>query len=209
MSNKYPFKLQPLPWDKTTLKSFLSSEAITAHYNLHHAQYVTKMNQLAKEYPELQDLSLAEIVNRYSNTIQNMAAQILNHDFFWNTLSPSGGNPKGGLYKLIVEQFGSYDKFVLDFNNKVNNFFGSGWVWLVFDPQTSFLMIVDGPNAYSPIMNGYIPLLVIDVWEHSYYLDYKSDKKSYVENFWKFINWNRIEKIAREQIFGEDYDIVT
>lgn len=198
------FKLVPLPWPRDALKPFLSEKAVTLMYDGYYYKHIQKLNALAREYPELQRQDVAEITLNYpSGTLfNNVAAEILNHEFFFRCLSPNGGIPSGRLYQTIVQQFQSFESFVLQFTERAVNHFGSGWVWLVFDPTTKFLNIVDGDNAYNPIMDGLIALLCLDLWEHAFLLDYGVDKRSYVNNFWKFINWLIIEQIAAEQIFG-------
>jgi len=201
-ADRFVFKLPPLPWPTNSLEPFLSQAAIDLHYDGHHRGYVEKMNSLAREYPELQNLSLEQIIQRYPGVVYNIAAQIVNHDFFWKCLSPNGGSPTGNTYALIQTQFQSYDNFIREFTDRAVNHFGSGWIWLAFNPSTKFLMIIDGHDAYNPITDGYIPLLVIDVWEHAYYVDYQIRKREYVNNFWKVVNWKYVETIAQERIFG-------
>jgi Fe-Mn family superoxide dismutase len=198
------FKLVPLPWQRNALIPFLSENAITLMYDGVYRDHVDKLNVLSHQYPELQQQSLTQIIVNYplQTPFNNLAGEILNHEFFFRCLSPKGGNPSGRLYQTIVQQFQSFEKFVSQFTEKAVNHFGSGWVWLVFDPTTTFLNIVDGDNAYNPIIDGLIVLLGLDLWEHSYILDYGVDKCNYVNNFWQFVNWNVIDQIASEQIFG-------
>lgn len=199
--DRFEFKLPALPWSKSSLEPFLSGEAITVHYN-EHKNYVDKMNSLAREFPELQDFTLEEIVHRYTGVIQETAAQVVNHNFFWKCLSSNGGMPSGNLYAFIRGQFESFERFVQLFTKRALDHTGSGWVWLVFDPSTRFLLVVDGHDTYNPIVDGYIPLLALDIWEHSYFIDYRTQKDEYVNNFWKVVNWNYVATIARERIFG-------
>lgn len=200
-SDRFEFQLRALPWPKDSLQPFLSPEAITTHYDGHHQAYVNKMNNLAREFPNLQKYNLEEIVQRNVGIVRDIAAQIVNHNFFWKCLSSKGGLPNGNLYQLIKNQFGSYENFMKEFTNQSVDHFGSGWTWLLFDPSSKFLMILDGHDAYNPIIDGYIPLLVLDVWEHAYYVDYKNRKREYVENFWNFVNWDYVNTIANERIF--------
>lgn len=198
------FKLVPLPWERDALSPFLSEDTITLIYDGYYKKHIDQLNVLARQYPELQQQTVSQIVVSYpSGTLfNNVAAEVLNHQFFFRCLSSNGGSPSGRLYQTIVQQFQSFESFVLQFTERAVNHFGSGWVWLVFDPTTSFLNIVDGNNAYNPIVDGYIALLCVDVWEHAYILDYGVDKRSYVNNFWRFINWIVVEQIAAESIFG-------
>lgn len=203
-SETITFKQVPLPWKRDALEPFLSEEAITLIYDGYYRKHIDQLNILARQYHELQRQSVSQIVINYpSGTLfNNLAAEILSHEFFFRCLSLNGGNPSGRLYNMIIQQFQSFESFVLQFTDRAVNHFGSGWIWLVFDPSTNFLNIVDGDNAYNPIIDGYIPLLCLCVWEHSFLLDYGVDKRSYVNNFWKFVNWTFSEQIAAEQIFN-------
>ena len=196
------FRLIPLPWPNNALEGFLSERIINLLYDGYYTNEVDIMNSFAQQYPELRSMSLENIIMTYTGRIRDTAAEILNHEFFMRCLSPQGGVPSGRLYQTILQQFKSFDNFLLQFTDRAVNHFGSGWVWLVFDPNSTFLMIVDGINAYNPIMDGYIPLLCLDVWEHAYLLDYGFDKRAYVNKFWKYVNWTYMEEIASDAIFG-------
>lgn len=194
------FPVQPLPWRTDSFPDFLSPSSLASHYELYR-QVIAKMNQFAQQYPELQQLSLAQIANDYLGEIGETAAQAVNHEFFWRILSPTGGVPSGRLYQFIIDVFDSFPNFVEKFNERALTQFGSGWVWLVYDPGTNFLLIDDGDKSYNPGVNGYIPLLALDLWEHSYYPDYGTNKRDYINNFWRYINWSHIEQIAAEHVF--------
>lgn len=198
------FHLIPLPFLRNAYSPFLSENAITLIYDGYYRNHVDRLNTLARQYPELQSQSVGQIILNYpvKTPFNNLAAEVLNHELFFRYLSPKGGVPSGQLYQTIVQQFKSFESFILQFTERAVNHFASGWVWLVYDPKTTFLMIIDGDNAYNPILDGYIPLLGLDVWEHAYILDYGINKRSYVDRFWKFVNWTYIEEIASEQIFG-------
>ena len=196
------FRAQPLPWRTDSFPGFLSPNSLDAHYELYRRD-IEQMNRFAQQVPALQQLSLAQIANDYLGEIGKTAAQAVNHEFFWRILSPpfQGGVPSGRLYQSIVDEFGSFPAFIQKFNERAANQFGSGWVWFVYDPSSDFFLIDDGGDAYNPGVNGYIPLLALDLWEHSYYPDYGMDKRNYINNFWRYINWSYIEQIAAEQIF--------
>jgi superoxide dismutase, Fe-Mn family len=198
------FTILPLPWKRNDLVPFLSEKSITLHYDTYYREHVVEMNLLAAAFPELQSQTLPQIILTYpiGTPFNNTAAEILNHEFFFRCLSPNRSVPSGRLYQTIIQQFKSFEDFTSQFTDRVVNHFGSGWVWLVYDSTTSFLMIIDGNNAYNPILDGYIPLLALDIWEHSYYIDYATNKREYVNNFWNFVNWPFSEEIAAEQIFG-------
>ncbi len=201
MAESVPFTVQPLPWRVDSLAGFLSPQNINAHYELYR-RYIERLNQFARENPQLGSLTLAEIAQQFTGPIGNNAAQAVNHEFFWKCLSPNGGVPSGQIYQFILNQFGSFSEFVRQFNERAINHFGSGWVWLFYDPTTNSLSVIDGDDAYSPLIDGYIPLLTLDVWEHAYYLDYLKEKQQYTNNFWRYVNWSYIEEITADHIFG-------
>lgn len=190
------FSLSPLPWESNSLGRFLSSEAITIHYERHHKSYIDKLNSYVSEYPNLRNLKIDDIIKTNVGVVGETASQVLNHEFFWKCLTPSNFLPHGVILEKIQNQYESFDNFKKEFSDRANEHFGSGWIWLAYDPITRFLMIIDGHDAYNPILDGYIPLLVLDVWEHAYYVDYKTDRKEYVNNFWKVINWNFVNDNA-------------
>ena len=192
-----------LPWDRNSLIPFLSESTVTFIYDTYYHNCVNNLNNLSNQYPELKQQNVPQIISNYpSRTLfNNVASEILNHEFFFRCLSPNRDIPSGRLYNTIIQQFKSFENFIQQFTDRVINHFGSGWVWLVFDPTSKFLNVVDGDNAYNPIADGYIPLLALDIWEHAYIFDYGIDKRDYVNNFWQFINWKYVEQIASERIF--------
>lgn len=201
MSQRYPFTLRALPWPKDAVGSFLREENITVHYDRFQKSYVDRLNMMAEKYPELQNFSLEEIVQQYIGDAANFAAQILNHDFFWKSLSAQSGVPNDRVGRMIKNDYGSMDNFVKAFNESAMSSFGSAWNWAVFDPTTERILIVLGQDAYNPIKDGYIPLFCLDLWEHAYYYDYINDRKSYLERFWRVLNWSNVEAIADKFIF--------
>jgi Fe-Mn family superoxide dismutase len=208
MSSFEVFKPEPLPWSKDAFPNFLSERSLTLYYDGVYLSSVREMNSLARQYPQLQSQSLVQIANDHVGKIRDTAAEILNHQFFFRCLTPGGGPastgqtvPSGRLYHELVQQFGTFEKFMQEFTEKAVNHFGSGWIWLTFDPKSGFLQIIDGDNAYNPILDGLIPLLALDIWEHAYYLDYITNKRAYVGNFWKVVNWEFVEKVAAEQVY--------
>ncbi|MHB1774344.1 MAG: superoxide dismutase, partial [Acidimicrobiales bacterium] len=113
-----------------------------------------------------------------------------------------GGVPRERIYSLLNQQFGSVQNFIDLFSERAIKHFGSGWVWLVYDPTNQILQVIDGQDAYNPLVDGYVPLLNLDLWEHSYYLDYQTNRKGYIHNFWNYVNWNFIENNLLETLFG-------
>ena len=158
------------------------------HYGKHHQTYVTNLNKLIKG-TEFENLSLEEIVKKSSGGVFNNAAQVWNHTFFWNSLSPQGGGaPTGALGDAINAKWGSFDKFKEEFAKIAVGTFGSGWAWLVKKADGS-LDIVSTSNAATPLTTDAKALLTIDVWEHAYYIDYRNARPKFVEAYWNIVNW--------------------
>lgn len=185
--------LPALPYAQDALKPHISKETLEFHYGKHHQTYVTNLNNLIKG-TEFADMSLEDIVKKSSGGIFNNAAQIWNHTFYWNGLSPNGGGqPSGKLADAINSTFGSFDKFKEEFTKTAVTTFGSGWGWLVKNADGS-LALVSTSNAGNPMTSGQIPLLTCDVWEHAYYIDYRNVRPKYVEAFWNLVNWDFVAK---------------
>jgi len=181
-------KLPELPYAKDALAPIISAETIEYHYGKHHATYVANLNKLIVG-TEFANLSLEEIVKKSSGGLFNNAAQVWNHTFYWNCLSPKGGgDPTGPLADALVKSFGSFGAFKEKFAATAVGTFGSGWAWLVLNTDGS-LGIESSSNAGTPITAGKKPLLTCDVWEHAYYIDYRNARASYVEKFWQRVNW--------------------
>lgn len=184
------FTLPPLPYKRDALKPYISEETLDYHYGKHHATYVTKLNGFADSDPALAAKSLEEIIKTSSGGIFNNAAQIYNHTFYWNSLSPSGGGaPSGKIADLINRDFGSFEDFQKVFSDTAANHFGSGWVWLI-QKEDGKLAIEQGHDAGCPLTEaGQTPILTCDVWEHAYYIDYRNVRPDYLSAFWKLVNW--------------------
>jgi Fe-Mn family superoxide dismutase len=183
------FELPPLPYEKTALAPHISSETLDYHYGKHHQAYVTKLND-AIPGTEYEGKSLEDIIKTSSDSVFNNAAQIWNHTFYWHSLSPNGGGePKGTLADAINAKWGSYEKFVNDFSAKAAGNFASGWTWLVKTADGG-LDIVNTDDAGCPLTGDSTALITCDVWEHAYYVDYRNARPSYVEAFFKLVNWD-------------------
>ncbi|NOZ08679.1 MAG: superoxide dismutase [Fe] [FCB group bacterium] len=181
-------KLPELPYAKDALEPHISSETLEYHYGKHHQAYVNNLNNLIPG-TEYADLDLEEIIKRASGGLFNNAAQVWNHSFYWNCLSPAGGGePVGELADKISATFGSFAEFRAQFSKKALTTFGSGWAWLVKNADGS-LEITSTSNAGSPLTEGKTPLLTCDVWEHAYYVDYRNARAKYIEAFWNLVNW--------------------
>jgi superoxide dismutase, Fe-Mn family len=182
-------QLPQLPFPMDSLQPHISKETLEYHYGKHHQTYVTNLNNLIKG-SEFENLSLEDIVRKASGGIFNNAAQVWNHTFYWNSLSPTGGGePTGDLAKAIAAKFGSVDAFRDAFTKSAAGNFGSGWTWLVKKSDGS-VDIVNTSNAATPLTTADKPLLTCDVWEHAYYIDYRNARPKYLEAFWKLVNWD-------------------
>ncbi len=183
------FTLPPLPYDRHALEPHISAETLDLHYGKHNQTYVDKLNGLI-EGTDFADQSLEEIVKTSDGAVFNNAAQMSNHDIYWQCMSPNGGGePSGALAEKINATFGDFATFKQQFTDAAVNVFGSGWAWLVQQPDHS-LAIKTTSNAGTPITEGDTPLLACDMWEHSYYVDYRNARPKYMEAFWSVVNWD-------------------
>ena len=189
--------LPDLPYAKNALEPHISARTLEFHHDKHHKAYVDNANKLL-EGTDLARLDLEAIIKKAAGDpskagIFNNAAQVWNHSFYWKCMKPGGGGaPTGAIAQKINAGFGSYEKFVEEFKNAGATQFGSGWAWLVLDGSS--LKITKTPNAENPMVQGMKPLLVVDVWEHAYYLDYQNRRPDYLTTFvdklisWDFVN---------------------
>lgn len=183
------FTLPPLPYALDALAPTISKETLEFHYGKHHQTYVTNLNNLVAG-TEFESASLEDVVKKSSGGVFNNAAQIWNHTFYWNSLSPNGGGePTGKLLEGINAKWGSVAAFKEAFNKSAAGNFGSGWTWLVKKADGS-LDIVNTSNAATPLTTADVPLLTCDVWEHAYYIDYRNARPKYLESFWAIVNWD-------------------
>ncbi len=181
--------LPDLPYAMDALEPLMSRETLSLHHGKHQATYVEKLNGLI-EGTEFSDAALSDIVTNASGGIFNNGAQAWNHAFFWNCLRPDGGgDPQGDLASAIERDFGSADALRKEFSNQLTTLFGSGWVWLAKDSDGK-LSIEARSNAGNPLSDGKLPVLTCDMWEHAYYVDYRNQKKDYIDAFWQLVNWD-------------------
>ncbi|MDD3793202.1 MAG: Fe-Mn family superoxide dismutase [Candidatus Gracilibacteria bacterium] len=183
------FELPKLPYEKNALEPYISAETLEYHYGKHHQAYVTNLNNLIVG-TEFENMSLEEIIKKSSAGIFNNAAQVWNHTFYWNCLSPNaGGVANGEVGKMIDRDFGSFENFKEKFSASAIGNFGSGWTWLVLNSENK-LEIYNTSNAATTLTTDKKALLVVDVWEHAYYIDTRNARPKYVENFWNLVNWD-------------------
>jgi superoxide dismutase, Fe-Mn family len=186
---KMKHELPKLPYSNDALAPHISPETIAFHYGKHHLAYINKLNELL-EGSELAGMPLIELIKITSGPTFNNAAQAFNHEFYWNSLSPKGGGkPTGDIADAINAVWGSFEAFREKFSQAAVSNFGSGWTWLTRNPRGQ-LDIVNTGNAGNPITEGHTPILTLDVWEHSYYVDYRNARAKYVEAFWNLVNWD-------------------
>lgn len=193
------FVLPKLPFSPRSLEPFVSSETLEFHYGRHHKAYIEKLNRLVQD-SRFREASIEDIIRQAEpGALFNNAAQAWNHTFFWNCLAPekSGEMISSHLAKALKDSFGSIEKFQEDFASKALGLFGSGWAWLARDARGS-LEIVCTENAGLPQRQNLSPLLTCDVWEHAYYIDYRNERKKYLDAFWGCVNWNFVSECFDE-----------
>jgi Fe-Mn family superoxide dismutase len=190
--------LPPLPYPPGALAPSISENTISFHYGKHHQAYLNNMIKMIAGTP-FEKAPLEEVIRATAGKpdqagLFNNAAQVYNHTFYWNSMTPGGGGePQGRLAALLKDSFGGYGKFVEAFSNAAATQFGSGWAWLV--QEGGKLKVVKTPNAETPITMGVRPLITIDVWEHAYYLDYQNRRADYIKAFVdRLLNWSFAEK---------------
>jgi Fe-Mn family superoxide dismutase len=187
------YELPPLPYDMSALEPYISRETLEYHYGKHHAAYVNNLNKLVGD-TAFAGASLEDIVMKAEGGIFNNGAQVWNHTFYWNCMSPEGGGePSGALMNAITSDFGSFEAFKEKFSMASATLFGSGWAWLV-KSASGKLEIVQESNAGNPLRSGKEPIMTLDVWEHAYYIDKRNRRPAYIDDFWNLVDWETIGK---------------
>nr|WP_291233845.1 superoxide dismutase [Frisingicoccus sp.] len=202
MKQTYPFDLMPLPYDYDALEPYMDAETLHYHHDKHLKTYVDNLNTLLKDQPLYQSWTLEELLTRLDELpeelrqpVMNNAGGVYNHQLFFETMhTPVNENP---MEPYLQKAFGSYENFVKSMSDHALSQFGSGYAWLVINPDHQ-LEILNTPNQNNPISNGNIPLLCVDVWEHAYYLKYKNLRKDYVTNWFHLINWQEVYRKAQK-----------
>lgn len=195
-------ELKKLAYEYDALEPVISKETMTFHHDKHHQAYVDTANKLLegtgyeeKSCPKclLKDIeNITDDPDKKQKLINNLGG-VLNHNLFWDTMTPGGSSePVGDLKKAIEEKFGSFDAFKKEFEEAGKGQFGSGWAWLVV--SDAGLEVISTKNQDNPILCGKTPLLGNDVWEHAYYLDYQNARAKYLEEWWKVVNWDVVEE---------------
>ena len=197
-------KLPELGYSYDNLEPHIDKETMEIHHTKHHQAYVNNLNAALEKHPELLDKDLKEIIANIDDlpediktAVRNNGGGHLNHSLFWTTLSPNSNGPVGELKDAIESTFGSFDKFKEELTKAASTRFGSGWGWLVLNDKKE-LEIISTANQDNPLMFNSTPLLGVDVWEHAYYLKYQNRRPEYLENWFKVINWEKVNEIYLE-----------
>lgn len=197
----YPFVARPLPYEYDALVPVLDAETLTFHHDKHYKTYVDNLNSALSDYPELQKKSLTELLTDISTlpgavqtAVRNNGGGVYNHELYFDSMrEPAGQEPDGALAEAIERDFGSYRQWKEQMKPAAVSKFGSGWAWLVAD-KDGRLSIVQTSNQDVPDLEDYVPILLVDVWEHAYYLQYQNRRADYVESWFGLINWRKAGK---------------
>nr|WP_296461406.1 superoxide dismutase [uncultured Acetatifactor sp.] len=197
----YPFVARPLPYEYDALVPVLDAETLTFHHDKHYKTYVDNLNSALSDYPELQKKSLTELLSDISmlpgavqTAVRNNGGGVYNHELYFDSMrEPAGQEPDGALAEAIERDFGSYRQWKEQMKPAAVSKFGSGWAWLVAD-KDGRLSIVQTSNQDVPDLEEYMPILLVDVWEHAYYLQYQNRRADYVESWFGLINWRKAGK---------------
>jgi Fe-Mn family superoxide dismutase len=198
---KYPYSLPQLPYSYDALEPYIDKMTMEIHHTKHHQAYINNLNSALEKYSEFHNLELEEILKNLDQlpeeiktAVRNNGGGHYNHSLFWEIMGPNGGGePKGKLKEEIEKNFGSFEEFKKLFSETAIKHFGSGWAWLVITPDKK-LKVYSLLNQDNPLMNGDIPIMGLDVWEHAYYLKYQNRRAEYVEAWWHVVNWDKIEE---------------
>ncbi|MBO9323743.1 MAG: superoxide dismutase [Roseiflexus sp.] len=193
------FTLPPLPYDFSALEPHIDTMTMQIHHGKHHQAYVTNLNAALEGHPSLQNATIEEILSNINDVPESIRQAVINnggghhnHTLFWNIMGPNGGGePTGALARAINDTFGSFAEFKTKIKDAGIKRFGSGWAWLVKDKDGK-LHIYSTPNQDSPLMQGHIPILGVDVWEHAYYLKYQNRRPDYIDAWWNTVNWEAV-----------------
>ena len=190
----YPFKLPDLGYAYDALEPHIDARTMEIHHTKHHQAYVNNLNAALEKHPYLHGASLETLLRNLAAEIQtavrNNGGGHANHSLFWEVIAPGGSSePTGALAQAIQEAFGSFEAFKEQFAKAAATRFGSGWAWLAVDAFGK-LHVFSTANQDSPLMQGFTPILGLDVWEHAYYLKYQNRRPEYIQAFWNVVNWD-------------------
>jgi len=195
------FTLPELKYDYNALEPVMDAKTVEIHHGKHHATYTNKLNAAMEKYPQFFEKSIEEILSDLGKipedvrtAVRNHGGGFYHHNLWWEQIGPGkGGRPTGSLATALDKKFGSFEEFKKNLNAASISVFGSGWGWLCKDSQSE-LVIITTPNQDSPVSQGLLPIMTIDVWEHAYYLKYQNRRDEFVENIWNLIDWDVVSK---------------
>jgi superoxide dismutase, Fe-Mn family len=201
MNSHYPFELPPLPYSYNALEPYLDSQTLTFHHDKHFKAYVNNLNQLIEKLPAYKNWSLERLIRenyrlpfQMQAAVWNNAGGVYNHTLYFNLMKhPVGQQPEGKLIHAVISAYGSMENFQEKFKKCALSQFGSGYAWLVSDCRGR-LKIINTLNQDTPLPRGFCPVLLVDVWEHAYYLQYQNRRGEYLDAFMHLINWEEAEK---------------
>ncbi len=204
---QHAFTLPSLPYAYDALEPYIDAETMVIHHTKHHQSYINKLNDALKDYPELRKKSLEwlttnleSIPSAIRTSVRNNGGGHFAHSLYWKIMAPHGASkPSGSLAKAIDKDFGSFKNFKQAFDKKARSLFGSGWAWLCTTPEGR-LQIVSTPGHDVPMNQGLWPILVIDVWEHAYYLKHQNRRGDYIDSWWNSVNWPQVEQYYKRYI---------
>ena len=190
--------LPKLPYDYNALEPYIDELTMTIHHTKHHQAYIDKLNGAVKG-TKFENMDVNEVLKKINDVPENIRTAVRNHGgghsnhtFFWQIMAPNaGGEPHGNAGDSISHTFGSFDKFKEEFTNMTMTIFGSGWAWLII--KDNKLEVIKTPNQDSPLMDGKVPILGIDMWEHAFYILRQNRKNEYIDAFWHVVNWKQVE----------------
>jgi superoxide dismutase, Fe-Mn family len=195
------FTLPDLPYAYNALEPHIDEQTMRIHHTKHHQAYINNANEALQGHDELQRMDVQELLRNIEQVpsdirtkIRNNAGGHANHSLFWQIMGPNGGGePTGAVGDAVRSAFGDFSSFQDQFSTAAKGRFGSGWAWLVFG-EGGKLQVVDTANQDSPLMQGYTPILGLDVWEHAYYLNYQNRRPDYVQAWWNVVNWDEVNR---------------
>ena len=195
------FTLPDLAYDYSSLEPFIDIETMHVHHDKHHAAYVKNLNDILVGHDDLLGMDINDLLSDINKIPEGLRMKVknnggghANHSMFWQVMAPNTGKePQGNLMEAIKSTFGDFSTFQEKFSASALGHFGSGWAWLVIDGGK--LEILDTPNQDSPVSLGKTPILLLDVWEHAYYLKYKNLRAEYIKNWWNVVNWKKVEEL--------------
>lgn len=200
------FELPNLKYAYNALEPYIDETTMTIHHSRHHATYINNLNAALEGYPELKEKSLEELLKSLDSlpstvklAVQNNGGGHYNHSLFWNVMTPNkGSHPNKILAEAIDKAFASFDSFKEQFSKAATTRFGSGWAFLVTD-KLGNLSIISTANQDTPLSQGFIPILALDVWEHAYYLKYQNKRPDYISSWWNVVDWDYVSKLYEDR----------